>query len=303
MRSVALALLAASLSATLAGCSRSSHDIATASVAAPATTAPVPVTATAPTGRSCWPIVLVHGDPGFTTIGPIDYFFEIPATLAQDGFQVFVPDPRGDTIAERARSLADQILAKYPDPATRVNVVAHSAGGIDIRYAISTLGLGAKVASATTLAAPHRGCRVNDLSVAIFPASMPGWLTAIVDVVGFDTDPEFTTGAMATFNQANADDPRVAYFSWAGVADPRGTTGCVVDPLFLLSWSILDATEGPSDGVVSVESARWGTFRGTVPADHLNIVGQPLGLTAPGFDHRRFYENLAEDLERRGFGP
>jgi hypothetical protein len=70
-----------------------------------------------------------------------------------------------------------------------------------------------------------------------------------------------------------------------------------------VSWVILDATEGANDGVVSVESARWGSYEGTLATDHLGEVGQILGITSGSFDQRSFYETWASTLEQRGFGP
>lgn len=60
----------------------------------------------------------------------------------------------------------------------------------------------------------------------------------------------------------------------------------------------------PNDGVSTVESAKWGTFRGCIPADHLDVVGQiddvpPIPQT--GYDYLRFFRNLAFDLAARGF--
>jgi triacylglycerol lipase len=60
----------------------------------------------------------------------------------------------------------------------------------------------------------------------------------------------------------------------------------------------------PNDGLSTVESAKWGLFRGCIPADHLDQVGQrddepPDRRT--GFDYLRFYRNLAFDLAQRGF--
>jgi hypothetical protein len=60
----------------------------------------------------------------------------------------------------------------------------------------------------------------------------------------------------------------------------------------------------PSDGMVSVESAKWGTFRGCIPADHYDVVGQIGTMTRDpltGFDAPAFYTQLASDLAGRGF--
>jgi triacylglycerol lipase len=59
----------------------------------------------------------------------------------------------------------------------------------------------------------------------------------------------------------------------------------------------------PSDGMVSVASAKWGVFRGCIPADHYDVIGQ-IGHTTrdgqSGFDAPRFYAWIASDLAGRG---
>ena len=74
---------------------------------------------------------------------------------------------------------------------------------------------------------------------------------------------------------------------WASTS--RGDDGAVV--------------ASPSDGMVSVASAKWGEFRGCIPADHYDVIGQ-LGHTTrdgqSGFDAPRFYRWVASDLAARG---
>jgi triacylglycerol lipase len=57
----------------------------------------------------------------------------------------------------------------------------------------------------------------------------------------------------------------------------------------------------PNDAMVTVESAKWGTFRGCIPADHMDEVGQRLGSDHPAlwsrFDHIRFYRTIAYGLD------
>ncbi|MDB4935927.1 MAG: Lipase precursor [Labilithrix sp.] len=59
----------------------------------------------------------------------------------------------------------------------------------------------------------------------------------------------------------------------------------------------------PSDGMVSVASAKWGEFRGCIPADHYDVIGQ-IGHTTrdgqSGFDAPRFYRWVASDLAAKG---
>ena len=59
----------------------------------------------------------------------------------------------------------------------------------------------------------------------------------------------------------------------------------------------------PSDGMVSVESAKWGEFRGCLPADHYDVIGQ-IGHTTrdgrTGFDAPLFYRYVASSLAEKG---
>ena len=63
------------------------------------------------------------------------------------------------------------------------------------------------------------------------------------------------------------------------------------------------SVQSPIDGMVSVDSAKWGKFRGCLPADHYDVIGQfddfgPDPRT--GFDAARFYAGLVNDLAERG---
>ena len=60
----------------------------------------------------------------------------------------------------------------------------------------------------------------------------------------------------------------------------------------------------PADGLVAVASARWQNFRGCVPADHYDVIGQMNDFGADprtGFDAQRFYSMVLTDLAERGF--
>ena len=59
----------------------------------------------------------------------------------------------------------------------------------------------------------------------------------------------------------------------------------------------------PNDGLVTIQSAKWGTFMQCVPDDHMSEVGQ-LNLTAPdsrsGFWHLDFFRLVVSRLRDRG---
>lgn len=126
----------------------------------------------------------------------------------------------------------------------------------------------------------------------------------------------------ATMEQFNLDHPdpvAVPIFSVAGVSNsmsldhpycrdsiwPLIDGADVVDPFFAASGLILSLSDGgdvfnptPNDGLVTVESARWGIFLGCIPADHADEIGQiaDQGPTSAGFDHRAFYLKLLEHV-------
>jgi triacylglycerol lipase len=72
------------------------------------------------------------------------------------------------------------------------------------------------------------------------------------------------------FNPRTPDDPRVRYFSVAG----RTGSLNIWHPLWLPKVVLDGANGGGNDGLVSVESARWGEFLGTLEgADHWAVRG------------------------------
>jgi triacylglycerol esterase/lipase EstA (alpha/beta hydrolase family) len=310
VRALGAALVAALL---VAGCSSGHHSsggFSPSTTSAPATTASPSSgpTATPIYGqRACWPIVLVHGFSGFRNLGPVEYWYHIPETLRAQGFDVYVvQDSAWNTVAVRAQELHDQILAQFPDPNVKVNLIGHSMGGLDCRYVVSQLGLASKVASVTTIGTPHHGSPVADVILGLIPGPVAAMTNVVFNFLGFDmkggANDLTTTYCDGTFNPSTPDAPGVAYFSWAGRADPTGQTGCVLEPWLDSSWQEISNLEGDNDGLVSVTSAQWGDFRGILAADHLNEVGQPTGATG-SFDSESFFLDWANELEARGFGP
>jgi triacylglycerol lipase len=265
-------------------------------------------------------------------------FFKVPEALRADGHTVFTPSlPPFDSVAVRSASLATQIDAALADSgAEKVNLIAHSMGGLDARAVVSTLGYGDRVASVTTIATPHRGSAVADVILGLLPGDADEALNAIGDVFA-STFSDFSSNshvrealtALAEseangFNAATPDDPRVFYQSWTGVAsvlgipNPADVDACEgtlktfqgraykMEALLVKSAAfVAHGTELlPNDGLVRVESGKWGTFRGCLPASHLSELGQ-VSLTRPdprtGFDHLRFYRNIAFELSAKGF--
>lgn len=264
-----------------------------------------------------YPLVLAHGFFVGSRVGPVEYWWGIPKALREAGERVYVSSEEPlRTPQERAVELAetvDRVLRETR--AAKVNLIAHSMGGLDARVLISGLGYGDRIASLTTIGTPHRGSPVADAILGLAPDFAEEDVGAFVNVLGEFVDGDEqnaleaarimeTRGAEA-FNAQYRDDPRVAYFSVVG----RTTA----DPLFLVNevdfcdaglWSTftyLRLKGLQNDGLVPVESQRWGEVVATIDADHYNEIGQLLGVVGFAFNPWEFYAEHARFLHARGF--
>lgn len=138
-----------------------------------------------------------------------------------------------------------------------------------------------------------------------------------------------STHQAPAFDAEIVDAQGVYYQSWAGVSRPFGEASASFDAAVLEACRTSDGADGrlgfvrtdwmalplvplsrevggddaPSDGLTPVASAKWGNFRGCVPADHMEQLGQknlPDANVENGFDVARFYARVAADLSRRG---
>jgi triacylglycerol lipase len=299
------------------------------------TPAPEPAKLGAP-----YPIVLMHGMSGFgqLDLGPvgITYFDGVVEDLTKSGESVYVTIvPPYDTSEARAKALSKQIddILKKTGKA-KVNLVGHSQGGLDARVITSPqgLGYGDRIASVTTVATPHHGSKVADVVLGLLknvPAdvidSVTGELLSLIQKTAFElqTDPhlraqliELSEQHMSTvFNPKYLDAPGVKYLSYAGRTNLRTGIGVCDDGVYDNHPLDLDVTQAAlaplaifleegqlkvNDGLVTVQSAKWGTFQQCVPADHLKEVGQ-LGPAASSFDHLQLFRDIAARVRKAGF--
>ncbi|MEM1126974.1 MAG: alpha/beta fold hydrolase [Bacteroidota bacterium] len=231
-----------------------------------------------------YPVVLMHGFGLFAALRRGGMMHRIAIKLRLHGVCAYAPNVVPyNTIPVRAEMWRDRIRQVLTETgAERVHLIAHSMGGLDARYLIAKLGYQDHVASLTTISTPHRGSPLADLVLAQperlrdLAADLVNWIGQNA-MVGTDSDvhravSELTTEYVtASFNQEVLDHPAVQYASYAGACG-KGTPDAInpiLRPLNLLLYS----REGVNDGYVSVESARWGEDRGTIPADHLRQIG------------------------------
>jgi triacylglycerol lipase len=246
------------------------------------------------------PVVFCHGMLAFSLLRmqiPEDSncFSALREFLQARGFRTLYPQVAPTSgVVLRAGQLREQILRWTDEP---VNLIAHSMGGLDARYMITHLGMAKHVRSLTTVSTPHRGNHLVDWFLTNYRQRVPLFLAleaAGVDVKGFS---DCRPSACKAFNEQTPNMPGVAYFSYGGEVPVSRVT-----PPLRRAWHILSAAEGPNDGMVSLASARWGEYLGTVHADHFAQTPD-MKFVHPheDFDPLGFYLRILETLARRGF--
>ena len=209
-----------------------------------------------------YPLVLVHG-VFFRDSKRFNYWGRIPKELEKNGATIYYGGQQsalgivksGEELAQTIRSVIESTGAE------KVNIIAHSKGGLDSRYAITKLGMDKYVASLTTVNTPHRGCVFAE------------WLLGHA--------PEKSIGSKINHTGRN---------------------------VFPLNFSYLLARffDGPNDGLVTLESAKWGerflalTSLAPDGVSHADVIDL-MRRDKPDFDIREFYVSIVSELKDAGF--
>ncbi|WAQ89063.1 hypothetical protein PtA15_10A486 [Puccinia triticina] len=216
--------------------------------------------------------------------------------------------PPTGTIEERATHLDTLLQAESGPKHPQYNFIAHSMGGLDARYLITHLQPQTYTPiSLTTICTPHRGspfmdwCRAN-IGVGLsasedsrkpIPFSLKepllrptpeqlGYLpnnllkVLLLNLLDSPAYSNLSTDYLEKqFNPRTPDRADVKYFSIAAKTAKSGLS--LIHPLWLpgLLMDRLGAPEqGGHDGLVTVDSARWGEFLGVLEGtDHWEIRG------------------------------
>ncbi len=259
-----------------------------------------------------YPLILVHGISLRDRALLIQYWGTIPKVLEKNGAVVFAggQDAYG-VIADNSETLKKRILTVLETTKSRkVNIIAHSRGGIESRYMIHMLGMKDKVASLTTIATPHRGSAMADLIMEKVHEGSP-----IADIIDFfakafgDKNPssynaglELTRNSMRLFNEKVADAPEVYYQSYAAAIDES-----YPNLIWYSIYSRMKKIEGENDGLVSIESAKWGNYRGLMTCNgyhmvsHLDAAGMDFLTGVHCFKAEAFYRELVHELKMNGY--
>lgn len=259
-----------------------------------------------------YPILLVHG-VFFRDFKYLNYWGRIPKELIENGAQVYYGEHQSAASVEAsAAELTERIKKIIQETGCeKVNIIAHSKGGIDCRYAISHTDIAQYVASLTTINTPHRGCKFADYLLNKVPKSAQQKLANAYNTAlrkFGDKNPDFIaavsdlTSERCMILDQMMPVPKGIVCSSIGSKLNHATNGKF--PLNF-SYYLVKHFDGSNDGLVGEESFRWGenyTFltvkgkRGISHGDMIDLNRENI----PGFDVREFYVKLVYNLKRQG---
>lgn len=259
-----------------------------------------------------YPILLVHG-VFFRDYKYLNYWGRIPGALEQNDARIFYGNHQSAaSVADSAAELAARIREIVRETGCeKVNIIAHSKGGLDCRWALTHTDAAACVASVTTVNTPHRGCLFADYLLEKIPAgvqeSIARKYNAAMRHLG-DSSPDFLaavrdlTASACVPRDAALPPPAGVYCQSVGSRLNRATGGKF--PLNM-SYPLVKHFDGANDGLVAESSFSWGgryTYL-TVPGRRGISHGDVIDLNReniPGFDVREFYVQLVSALKMRG---
>lgn len=255
-----------------------------------------------------YPILLVHGI-AIKDIWFIKSFGEIDRILRIEGFKVYKSkvDSFG-TIENNARILQEEIKKIIEEcKCEKVNIIAHSKGGLDSKYAIKELHMGQYVASLTTLCTPHKGSPIAS-SLLKLPKII---LHLVAFFINFwyrifgDKHPDAleVCRQLAKVDSIEEEIFKIKediYFqSYSTTLKGSKDDFIMGIPLMFSHYFEKDKK---SDGLVSSESARFGEYKGDAlneSVSHSQIIDFMVKKKKKDKIYA-FYSALCEDLKERG---
>ena len=259
-----------------------------------------------------YPLLLVHG-VFFRDRKYFNYWGRIPRELEINGAKIFYGNHQsassvqysGQEIAERIKTLVKETGCE------KLNIIAHSKGGLDCRWGLEQLDAAPYVASLTTVSSPHRGSNFADYLLTKSSAEVQNkaadMYNAALHKFG-DSNPDFLSAVNGLTSEAcekmnEISKPIEGVFCQSvGSVMPRASGGRF--PLNF-SYMISNSFPGENDGLVNEGSFQWGEKytllrpacgRGISHGDMIDLNRENI----KGFDVREFYVQLVNGLKERG---
>ena len=254
-----------------------------------------------------YPIVLVHGMM-IRDFKIYRAFRKIRKYLLSSGVKVYVTNQDGvGSIENNALQIKKEILEILEkEKVDKVNLIAHSKGGLDSRYMISMLDMENHIASLTTLSTPHHGSKMSAriMKLPKYIAKFIAFFINITFKIFGDKHPDILTvgkqlcdANMKDFNNRVINSSKVYYQSYSSDIDKKATFLVFIPHKFSRKCE-----EENTDGVVSISSSIWGEYQGhmDVDADHFQMAGI-YGGKKKMQEVADFYLSIVKDLEEKGF--
>ena len=262
--------------------------------------------------RTRYPLLLVHG-VFFRDDPKTAYWGRIPGELRRNGATIYYGNHQSaDSVSGSGQELSRRIREICRKTGCeKVNIIAHSKGGLDCRAAIADPETAKMVASLTTISTPHRGCQFADYLLSKIPGEAQLRIAATYNTASKkrgDYAPDFMgavrnlTAGFCTDFDAHTPAPSCVFCQSVGSKLDK-----VVDGPFPLNFcsQLVKYFDGANDGLVGETSFRWGenyiflSTDGSRGISHGDVVDQTRE-NIPGFDVREFYVQLVADLKNRG---
>ena len=263
--------------------------------------------------KTRYPLLLVHG-VFFRDFEHFNYWGRIPDELRRNGATIYYGEHQSaDCVDDSAKELEKRILQIIRENGyEKLNVIAHSKGGLDMRTALSKTSVAPYVASLTTVNTPHRGCEFADYLLNKIPESKQQLIAETYNRAAAklgDPNPDFmaavtdlTSAACSRRNETVRDVPGVYYQSIGSVMEKPSAGRFPLN----MTYQLVNLFDGKNDGLVGEKSFPWGSdFRMLSAAGKRGIShGDVIDLNREnfdGFDVREFYVQLVSDLKQKGF--
>lgn len=263
--------------------------------------------------KTKYPLLLVHGI-FFRDFEHLNYWGRIPNELINNGATIYYGNHSSSlSVKESAKEIAERIKEIIKETnCEKVNVIAHSKGGLDTRYAISNLGMDKYIASLTMINTPNHGCVFADYLLNKAPNSLKN---TVANSYNFalkklgDKEPNFLEGVsdltstkVEELNKIIKKSDKVYYQAFGSVLK-KATGGRF--PLNLTN-NFVKYFDGKNDGLVGEDSFPiYDNFtlveapknRGISHGDVIDLNRENI----EGYDVREFYVKLVNDLKNKGY--
>ena len=254
-----------------------------------------------------YPIVLAHG----VMIKDFKFFKafgRIEAVLKENGYKVYTAKTDGmGSISNNAIELKREILEILElEGVDKVNIIAHSKGGLDSKYMLERLDMSSHVASLTSLCTPYKGS-----PIASFILKLPGfiiwcaktWFNVVYKIFG-DKNPDSLAVCkelmlVESINEECLNIATDAYVQSYSTTLKRSRDDFIMGiPMAFCKY----AYKRETDGLVDEDSSKIGNYKGRAfdSISHTDIVDFMVGKKKKKKIYE-FYLGICKSLEEMGF--